>query len=315
MREVALIAQSVRKLPETRRRPQTLMNTKFQILDEDLKSFMTDLAGCERVNTLYELVSMVSNYCEKFNLWVEHNEEAVMCDRTLTKALGFAGFLWSDLAQMLLDKAKICPATEAQRIESSLRFPNPPITSIPGAKCSNRKTILDTEIDLGKEYVIPSGFRLIFAKIRQRLSQRERNMSPIKMRMARLEQLILYFIRTEIRSVPGNESFYIIKNTGLGRVMQLDALDRKQCDVVLAPLLIGEEETDDEDLADDEIVEKIRQLDERKRTLNERRAQLQAGQAEVIDLVEVVDGGQGDQEEDEEDGELAEQNQDAGADN
>ena len=55
--------------------------------------------------------------------------------------------------------------------------------------------------------------------------------------------------------------------------------------------MIGEEETDDEDLADDEIVEKIRQLDERKRTLNERRAQLQAGQAEVIDLVEVVDGG------------------------
>ena len=100
--------------------------------------------------------------------------------------------------------------------------------------------------------------------------------------------------------------------------MHLDALDRKQCDVMLAPLLIGEEETDDEDLADDEIVEKIRQLDVRKRTLNERRAQLGADQAEepnIIDLVEVVNGGQGDQEEEnEEDGELAEENQDASAD-
>ena len=173
VREVALIAQSVRKMPETRKRPQTMMNTKFQILDEDLKNFITDLSGSERVNTLYELVSMISNYCEKFNLWVEHNEECVMCDRTLTKALGFAGFSWPDLAQMLIDKSKIGPATEAQRIESSLRFPNPPITSIPGAKCNSRKTILDVEIDLGKEYIIPSGFRTIFAKIRLRLSQRE----------------------------------------------------------------------------------------------------------------------------------------------
>ena len=97
--------------------------------------------------------------------------------------------------------------------------------------------------------------------------------------------------------------------------MQLDAFDRRQCDVVLAPLLIGEEETDDEDLADDEILERIRQLDERKRTLNERRAQRQAGQAEVIDLVEVLNGEQINQEENEEEAELAEQNQDAGENN
>ena len=198
IREVALLAQSVRKLPISRRRPQTLINTKFQILDEDLKSFLNDLAGCERVNTLYEILSMVSNYCEKYNCWVEHNDQAVICDRSLAKAMGFAGFLWTDLAQMLLDKAKIAPATEAQMLESSLRFPNPPITSIPGAKCSSPKTILDTEIDPEKEYVIPSGFRLIFAKIRHRLNQRERNMKPIKMKMARLEHLILGYMRTEL---------------------------------------------------------------------------------------------------------------------
>ena len=127
--------------------------------------------------------------------------------------------------------------------------------------------------------------------------------------------MILHYLRQEHRSVPGNENFFIIKNTGLGRVMQLDAFDRRQCDVVLAPLLIGEEETDDEDLADDEILERIRQLDERKRTLNERRAQRQAGQAEVIDLVEVLNGEQINQEENEEEAELAEQNQDAGENN
>ena len=58
-------------------------------------------------------------------------------------------------------------------------------------------------------------------------------------------------------------------------------------------------------------------LKKEKRTLSERRAQIRAKQAEepnIVDLVEVVNGGQED-EEDEEDGELAEENQEANADN
>ena len=138
--------------------------------------------------------------------------------------------------------------------------------------------------------------------------------------MAHLEWLILGYLKTEHRPVPNNDSFYIIEDTLLGWVLHLDALDRKQVDTMLAPLLIGEEESDNEDLADDEIVQKIRQLDERRRTLNERRAQIQAKPAEepnIIDLVEVINGGQRDQEdeEDEEDKELAEENQDANAEN
>ena len=188
IREVALLAQAVRKLPISRRKPQTLFATRFQVIDEDLKNFLNDIAGGERVNSLYEVLSMISNYCGKYWCWVEHNDQAVICDRSLNRALGFGGFLWTDLAQMLLDKAKIAPATEAQMIESDLRFPIPPITSIPGAQCNSPKTILDTAIDPGKEYVIPSGFRTIFIKIRNRLNQHERIANPIKMKMARLEQ-------------------------------------------------------------------------------------------------------------------------------
>ena len=138
--------------------------------------------------------------------------------------------------------------------------------------------------------------------------------------MAHLEWLILGYLKAEHRPVPNNESFFIIEDTLLGRVLHLDALDCKQVDTMLAPLLIGEGESDDEDLADDEIIEKLRQLDERRRTLNERRAQIQAEPAEepnIIDLVKVINRGQGDQEdeEDEEDKELAEENQDANAEN
>ena len=56
---------------------------------------------------------------------------------------------------------------------------------------------------------------------------------------------------------PQNASFYILENTTLGTVLQLDALDRKQLDVMIAPLLIDENESEDEDLADEEIMEKI----------------------------------------------------------
>ena len=67
------------------------------------------------------------------------------------------------------------------------------------------------------------------------------------------------------------------------------------------------------------LFKKLCQLDER-RTLNERRAQIQAEPAEqpnIIDLVEVINRGQGDQEdeEDKEEEELAEESQDANAEN
>ena len=68
---------------------------------------------------------------------------------------------------------------------------------------------------------------------------------------------------------------------------------------------------DDKDLADDEITEKISQLDERVRSLNQRRAHIRnepAEEPQIVDMVEVIDGDQGD-EEDEEDEELAEENQ------
>ena len=187
VREVALLAQSVGKLRISRRKPQTLYNTKFQIIDANLKNFLNDVAGSERINTLYEIMSMVSNYCDRNRCWVEHNNQAVICNRSLDRALGFGGFLWTDLAQMLLDQAKIAPATETQMLESNLRFPLPPITSIPGAQCNSPETILDTPIDPSKEYVIPSGFGVILNKIRHKLNNREKNSNPIKMKMARLE--------------------------------------------------------------------------------------------------------------------------------
>ena len=84
---------------------------------------------------------------------------------------------------------------------------------------------------------------------------------------------------------------------------------------MITPLLIEDDESDDEDLADDKITEKICQLDERVRSLNQRRAQIRnepAEQPQIVDMVEIIDGGQGDKE-DEEDEELAEENQAANA--
>ena len=125
VREVALLAQSVRKLPISRRKPQTLYNTIFQIDDMNLRNFVKEIAGNERMNTLYEILSMVSNYCDRNRCWVEHNNQAVICNRSLDRALGFGGFLWTDLAQLLIDKAKISPASRAQMLESNIRLPTP----------------------------------------------------------------------------------------------------------------------------------------------------------------------------------------------
>ena len=72
-------------------------------------------------------------------------------------------------------------------------------------------------------------------------------------------------------SDPENPSFYEINNTVPGNVLQLDALDRKQLDVMLAPLIIDENKSEDDKLAEDEVVERIQQLNERIRVLNERR--------------------------------------------
>ena len=216
---------------------------------------------------------------------------------------------------MLLDKKKIMPASKAEMMESGIRFPCPPTRSIPGASCKMPKTIMDTQINPSREYIFPSGFNVIFNPIPTELSHEERNANPKKMTIARLEWLVLNYLKAVHKPDPDNGSFYILENTTLGQVLQLAALDRKQLDVMIAPLLVGDNNSEDEDLADIEITERIRQLDERVRSLNQRRSQITNGPAEephIVDLVEVINGGQG-VEEDGEDEELAEENQAANA--
>ena len=63
----------------------------------------------------------------------------------------------------------------------------------------------------------------------------------------------------------------------LGNVMEIDAVDHKQLDVVLAPLIVEENTEDsDDNLEEDELIERINQLRERKRMLIDR--QVQEGQ-------------------------------------
>ena len=62
--------------------------------------------------------------------------------------------------------------------------------------------------------------------------------------------------------------------------MELEAVDRKQLDVMLAPLIIKvNTEEEEEELAADEVTERIDQLKERIRILNER--QVKNGQQNV----------------------------------
>ena len=130
--------------------------------------------------------------------------------------------------------------------------------------------------------------------------------------MIRLEWLVGKYIRQVHKPDPQNASFHILENTTLGTVLQLDALDRKQLDYMLAPLLLDKYESDDEDLADDEIAAKIQQLNERIRGLDHRRHQIgQAEQPQVVDLVQVNNG----ENQDDNDRELNEENQNEDANN
>ena len=78
------------------------------------------------------------------------------------------------------------------------------------------------------------------------------------MTVIRLEWLVWKYMHEFHNPDPENASFYEISGTTLGNVMELDALERKQLDVMLAPLII-KENTEDEDnkLAADEIVKRI----------------------------------------------------------
>ena len=167
------MVQTQRKLPKIRT-PQTMFSTIFNINDLNLKDFMDKETGSERRNTLYENLSIIANYCTRKNCWVEHNPQAVLCGYELQTALDVKGFLWTDLPQILMNKKKICPATEREIMESGTQFPNPPTNSIPGASCDSPKTILDTEIYPRREYNIPTGFNIIFNCIQTEMTPEER---------------------------------------------------------------------------------------------------------------------------------------------
>ena len=216
------------------------------------------------------------------------------------------GFLWTDLPKILLNKRKITPPAEREIMESMTLYPNPPTNSIPGASCDSPKNIMDTNINHTKEYNIPTGFNIIFNRIPMDMTPEERAEKPKKMSMIRLEWLIGKYIRQVHKPDPQNASFYILEKTTLGTVLQLDALDRKQLDVMLVPLLLNEYESDDKDLADDEITEKIQQPNQTIRGLDHRRRQVgEAEQPQIVDLVQVNNG----ENQDDNDGELDEENQ------
>ena len=54
------------------------------------------------------------------------------------------------------------------------------------------------------------------------------------MTIARLEWLILSYMKIVHKPDLNNATFFILENTTLGQVLQLDAIDRKQIDVMIS---------------------------------------------------------------------------------
>ena len=115
--------------------------------------------------------------------------------------------------------------------------------------------ILDTEIVPGGKYNIPLAFNAIFSRIPNELTPEEQAENPKRIAVIRLEWLILKYMHQFHNPDLENSSFYDINGTTLGNVLQLNALDRNQLDVMLAPLLINKNtEEEDAKLAADEVV-------------------------------------------------------------
>ena len=74
------------------------------------------------------------------------------------------------MPQLLLQKRKISPATEREILESNTRYPSPLTKLCPGASCDPPKTILDTELALGRKYTVPLAFNSIFSRVESEMT-------------------------------------------------------------------------------------------------------------------------------------------------
>ena len=74
LRESVLELQKMKKKP-SQPCSQTLMSSYFRIVGQKFRNFINKAAGCERINTLYEVCIIIENYAELRNLIIEGNKE------------------------------------------------------------------------------------------------------------------------------------------------------------------------------------------------------------------------------------------------
>ena len=103
IRDFAMIMQQIKKFPKVIY-PLTLMTTYFMVPDANLKTFFQEQASLESLNTLYEYISIISTYSKKRNLFVQDNEDVVLCNEELFRAINIKGLLWNDLPHIILKR-------------------------------------------------------------------------------------------------------------------------------------------------------------------------------------------------------------------
>ena len=63
------------------------------VKDVNLKMFLHKQANSERLNTMYEYISIILNYSNKRQLFVKDIEDVVLCNEELFRALNLKIFL------------------------------------------------------------------------------------------------------------------------------------------------------------------------------------------------------------------------------
>ena len=109
--------------------------------------------------------------------------------------------------------------------ESLISTPTPSSNSVPGFNVKEMTRRTELGLDEMTEYTVDPEWEKIFDKIKNDLTPEERKQKKIKMTINCLKILTLWYLHRYHTPDPEKKSFYLLENTLLGNIHDLDRLD------------------------------------------------------------------------------------------